>query len=188
VEFPVRMSGWYVVGSGALALVICLFGLAGLEKGNLLRTRTARWHPILMVSPRTRRWADPLITMSLLMDVAAITLLLLNPRFGAAISMGLVAIYTLAALATSSGNHTQSCRCFYKVLDTRTRAALVFRNISLVACLTLIVATEPSLSIGGCFVAIPLGVLLFLSVRFVDTRAAGSTVVPSVRSQEGASL
>ncbi len=182
------MSDWALLGSGALALMICLFGLAGLEKGDLLRTRTARWHPILMASPQTRRWANPLVTVSLLLDIAAVTLLLLNPPSGAAISLSLIALYTLAALATSSRDHTQSCRCFYKVMNTRTRTALVFRNVSLIAFLTLIAATKPSLSIVGSFVAIPLGLLLFLSVRFIDIRAAGSTAVPSVRSQEGASL
>lgn len=126
-----------IVADGARWGLAALFALACVEKASSLLRRTAAWHPVMLVSPRRRRRAQLLMGASLLADAAAVFLLLAAPILGALIASALIVLCTWAAKPLHERDEPTDCKCFFRVLNTRTRSGLVGRN-----CLLLVMAID----------------------------------------------
>ena len=126
---------------GVRWVLIAVFAFSIIEKAATLWTRSAAWHPVMLVSRGRRRHATTLMATALVADAATIVLLGLLPSVGAVTASVLLAAYTVLALPIpSTGRGT--CRCFWKVLDTRTKPAFLARN-AVLAAFTVTVAAQP---------------------------------------------
>jgi hypothetical protein len=167
------------VADGARWALITLLFLAAAEKsGSLLRGTTA-WHPVFLASPARRRWARPLMSASLLADMAAVVLLVAFPQLGAVLAFILVVTYTLVA-RTLHKQDSRECRCFFKYFNSRTRSGLIARNtwiLLLTVCVLLVHPTRSSVGVllGGVLLASTRALTLVVD-RFGDrgVRAVGS--------------
>jgi hypothetical protein len=171
------------VDAGRWVLTV-VFSLAVVEKISALATRSAAWHPVMLLSPLRRRFAGLLIGASLVADLLTVGLLLMLPSVGGAMSMTLTLAYTIAARDVHYVSD-QGCRCFWKLPSTSTRAGLFFRN-SLLLLLGALVATKPP-SISGEGLAggaLLLGVIL-AAHRIVDVVATPSVFQRSENGQRG---
>jgi hypothetical protein len=149
-----------LVADGARWLLAAVLVLAVLEKSASLWTRSAAWHPLMLVSPGRRRHAASLMVAALCCDIVAVGLLLAAPVVGSAVAAALVVAYSVLALPVHGRGGLGSCRCFWKMLNTSTRAGLLARNALLVACALVIAAYPPEaltlagLAVGGCLLAV----------------------------------
>jgi hypothetical protein len=128
---------------GVRWVLIAVFALSIIEKAATLWTRSAAWHPVMLVSRGRRRHATTLMATALVADAATIVLLGLLPSVGAIAAGVLLAAYTVLALPIPSGGRG-TCRCFWKVLDTTTKPAFLGRNAVLAALTTTVAAAPPS--------------------------------------------
>lgn len=128
---------------GARWVLIAVFALSVVEKATTLWTRSAAWHPVMLVSRGRRRHATPLMATALVADAATVVLLGLLPSVGAIAASVLLAAYTVLALPIHSGGRG-ICRCFWKILDTTTKPAFLGRNAVLATLATTVAAQPPS--------------------------------------------
>jgi hypothetical protein len=155
---------------GARWALIVVFVLAVTEKGTSVWTRTAAWHPLMLVSAVRRRRARRLMAVALLADLATVVLLVLFPVAGAVSAASLVAAYTALALPVHAAGQSQ-CRCFWRVLNSATKPALLARNAVLLA-LAVTVALRMPVDAGGAGLAVGAALLLGLAalVAVLDAR------------------
>jgi hypothetical protein len=149
-----------LLGSVSRWVLVVVFSLAALEKIGTLRSKAAAWHPVLLVSDWRRRHAVHLLVVSLAADAAALILLVVRPALGATLAMLLVVAYTYAALAVHSGRIGHGCRCFWRVLNVRSRSGMVARNTALAILAFLTAASNADLVFGVLVLAPPLVVML----------------------------
>jgi hypothetical protein len=95
---------------------------------------------------------------SLLADAAAVFLLLGAANLGAAMSAALIVMYTWAAMPLHLGGEPADCRCFFMVLNTRTKSGLVVRNCWLLLTAFAVLVGRPTASwmgvaLGGAILA-----------------------------------
>lgn len=169
---------------GARWALIAVFVLAVTEKGTSLWTRAAAWHPLMLVSPVRRRRARPLMAAALVADLATVVLLALIPVAGAVTAALLVAAYTALAMPVHSAGQG-ACRCFWKVLNTTTKPALLARNAVLLV-LALTVALRAPVEAQPAGLAVGAGLLAGLAalVAVLDPRSRPSaTRAPAVEQR-----
>jgi hypothetical protein len=158
------------VVEGARWALTAVFVLSAVEKGQTLWARSAAWHPLMLVSPTRRRYATALMSAALIADLAVIVLLAVLPAIGGPAAGALVAAYTWLALPVHSRG-AGSCRCLWKLLDSKTRLALLGRNVVLFA-LALAVTLSWSSTAGVAGFAYGAGLLVGLAalVAGLDAR------------------
>jgi hypothetical protein len=134
VDSVVEGAGWALVA---------VFALAATEKGTSLWTRSAAWHPVMLSNRFRRRWAGPLMAAALVADLLTVVLLVVLPLAGAVTAAVLVAVYTAAAMPVHTAGRGP-CRCFWRVLNTTTRPALLGRNAALLALAVTVAVGAPT--------------------------------------------
>jgi hypothetical protein len=154
------------VAGAARIVLLLVFALAAFEKLTTLLTRSAAWHPVLVMGRRRRRYASRLIAASLVADGFVLITLVASPTVGALVASTLVITYTAAGLGAS---HSQEgCRCFWRAFNSSTSAGMVARN----ACLILLAAGSryllPRSSAGALALAVLMCVCLWGITRIVD--------------------
>lgn len=170
------MAGESVL-DGVRWLLVAVFALSAVEKGASLWTRSASWHPVMLVSPARRRHARWLMGAALAADLATIALLAAAPLAGAVATAALVATYTGVAFPVH-GRPGQSCRCFWELLDTTTRTSFLVRNGVLVALAAAVAAWAPhgtgvaAVGYGAAF-----AVVLIAAVAVVDALVRRGTAI-----------
>jgi hypothetical protein len=172
------------VVEGARWALIAVFVLAVTEKGTSLWTRAAAWHPLMLVSSVRRRRAHALMAAALIADFVTVALLVLFPVAGAVGAGLLAAAYTALAFPVHAAGQG-GCRCFWRVLNTTTKPALLARNAVLLA-LALTVAFRAPAATEPAGLAVGAGLLAGLAalVAVLDARARPSaTRVPAVEQR-----
>lgn len=155
---------------GARLTLMVVFGLAAIEKGVVLQSHSAAWHPIMLASRWRRRHATGLVTVSLAADLSVLMFLAWAPLAGGLIAASLTAAYLAVALGRQdTGIH--ECQCFWKFLNTSTLAALAARNLML-TLLALFVVTVPPIFSGTGFIWLPLLIILVALVTRLSERDA----------------
>jgi hypothetical protein len=155
-----------IVNGARWALVI-VFAFAVIEKIQALKSGSAAWHPVMLVSACRRRWATHLMAGSLAVDVVAIGLLIGDQVKGGLLSAVLVVVYSIAGARV----HIQSaeeCRCLWKLLNTSTRRGLVVRNCVLVLLAGLVMTGSPAISMPGLVWGAALLVVVFAATSMVE--------------------
>jgi methylamine utilization protein MauE len=172
---------------GAQLVLALVFGLAALEKGLVIRSRTVRWHPVVLAHPRIRPHAAALMAVAITLDVAAVLCLLLAPAVGALVAGALIVAYTYLGLHVDHGGGA-SCRCLWKGFDSRTRRALLVRNACLAISTVVVVASAPVASTSGLAPGAVLATVLALIVATLNrsgARPAYSGSAPVIHIKEG---
>lgn len=158
------------VADGARWVLVAVFGLATAEKLDSLLRRSAAWHPVILAGRLRRRFAQPLMLASLMVDCTVVVLLSISPSHGALVAMAAVGIYTLAGLRVPLA--ADGCRCLWKTLDTSSSVAFVARNLVFVCLAVGVYLFRPDPRIAG---AVSAGVLLTaiqVGVRFIDSHTS----------------
>ena len=175
------------VASGARWALVVVFSLAALEKLHTLRSGSAAWHPVLLITDLRRRHAVQLLALSLTADIGEIVLLLGRPALGGVVAFMLVVTYTVAAFPVHGTGGRDGCRCFWRVLNARSRDGMVARNGALGA-LGLVVATATAQSaepVVAIWAAAFLVTLTLLSRVDVTGRARRLENAAEARQGEG---
>lgn len=173
------------VADGARWALIAVFALAAIEKAMALRARSARWHPVMLVGALRRRFATPLMFGALVADVGAIVLLALQPVAGALAALVLVGAYSFAALGVHSSSG-ESCRCFWKLANSASRASLIARNSAFVLFGVLVWAVAPETSpLGVLWAAVFVGLVTALAQLQPSRSVAGSSPATAGAAQSG---
>ena len=89
---------------GARWVLVIVFVLAAIEKASTLRSRSAAWHPVILVSARRRRHGGVLIAASLMADALAVGRLVSAPLAGAVFGAVLIAGYSIHCENGASGH------------------------------------------------------------------------------------
>jgi hypothetical protein len=126
---------------GARWVLLVVFALSSVEKIGVLRSRTAEWHPLMLVTPWRRRHAKLLVASSLVADLAAVALLLIRPGLGSWLTAVLLVTYTVTA--SRAHYDTGDCQCFWKLLNARTTLGLITRNALLMGLVPLALLGAP---------------------------------------------
>lgn len=167
---------------GGRWVLVVMLALAAIEKGASLHSRSAAWHPVMLVSSRRRQHAAKLLTISLVADVAAIALLVFDPKIGALASGALILLYTVAAIRVHGEAGGGDCRCFWKFLNVRTRKGLAARNATLLGLTAGVAIGRPVPSVGGLgWAVVVLGLLALLTglaERGAEARFRAESLVP----------
>lgn len=158
------------VAEGARWVLALAFLLAAMEKVLALRSRSAAWHPVMLVSPVRRRLANTLFSISAVADICAVVLLILAPRNGGVLAGALVFTYTVAGWSVHAGGHEEQCDCFWRVLNTYTREGLLVRNSLLIVSAILVSTGVSSQQLSGVLWGIALSALIVGSTQFVERR------------------
>ena len=132
-------------------------------------------HPVMVVSPGRRRRAPLLMGMSLLADVSAVFLLLGAPSLGAILAGALFVTYTWVAMPVHLDGRPADCRCFFKLLNTRTSTGLLVRNLWLLLLAVVILLGRPIASWAGLGVGLALLAATSLLVAAID-RISGAAM------------
>lgn len=143
------------LAAGAQYSLVVIFVFAALEKVGVLRTHSAGWHPMLLAASWRRRHAAQLVAAALLVDGAAVGLLLASPRIGAVAAITIVAGYTLVALAEGDHSAPRNCQCFWKFFNSVDSKGLIARNTVLIAFGAAVGLAIPQPSVRGVMWAVP---------------------------------
>lgn len=161
-------------------VLVVAFAASSSLKFQEIRTGTEAWHPIFIKRTYLRRHATSLTVLSLLIDVVALVLLIAYPQGGAILAIGLIIAYTgLAFNPRLRSDSDGDCRCFWRVLNTRTGAGLVARNLVLVT-FAIVLATDSSgagLSFEGSLLGVAGVLLLTFFGRVIDSLAIGRSTI-----------
>jgi len=147
-SFP-EMSVFSVGADGARWMLASLLTLACAEKASSLRSRATGWHPIMLVSATRRRFSRLLMGASLLADASAVLMLVVAPRAGAILASTLILPYTWAAISAHQPGDRSSCRCFFRLVNTRTKLGLIVRNGWLIGASLVVLVWHPHASWAG---------------------------------------
>ena len=158
-----------LIGEGARWSLVIVFVLAIAEKVATLRSGSAQWHPLMLVTLRRQKYATPLMIASLFVDVLAVALLVSRSAEGALVSGGILLVYTAAAWPVHESSSDSTCRCFYGLFNSSTRKGLILRN-SLLFALAVVTWLEPVRSVtwSGMLGAILLLAAIAVASRFTD--------------------
>jgi hypothetical protein len=151
------------LSDGARWVLFLVFVLAAVEKVSILRSGSARWHPMMLVSDRRRRHADLLIASSLTAETAVLVTLLVHATWGAIVAVSLIVIYTVAAQPTRR-NRDAGCQCLWKILNPTKSSGLIARNAFLLGLSAVVYLVSPRLSL----LSILWSVILLLLVGVVS--------------------
>lgn len=157
------------LSDGARWVLVAVFSLAAIEKGETLRARSAAWHPIMLMGPRRRRHSTVLMSSSLMGDLATVGLLVGWPMFGGVLSVVLILLYTVAALGMHSREERTDCRCFWRFMSTSTSLGLIARNALLAGLAALVVSVTSVPSGAGVLAGVTLLVLIVATLRAIET-------------------
>jgi hypothetical protein len=173
------------LADGARLALSAVFVFAIAEKISSLRAHAAGWHPVMLAGgARRRRHATALMRAALVADLAAIALLVAQPRVGAAVSLLVFAVYTVAGIGAHSAGDRVDCRCLLGLLNSSTVAGLLARNSAFGACAALVAIDSPGRPSGaGAGVALAILVAIALCVAAVDRRT-----IPAPRFELAISL
>jgi hypothetical protein len=157
---------------GARLALMFLFLLSGAEKALTLRARSAAWHPVILANPVLRPHAALWATASLAWDVTAAILVVLWPTVGLTLCASALLVYTAVGgrVQTSRG---ETCRCFWKLLDTSSRSGLIIRNVSLLALVLLGAMTQTGDTISFGAVLASVSLLLVIAVTTLGADRLG---------------
>ncbi len=125
---PTTLLGLDSLADGARWLLILAFLLAGVEKAITLHSRSAAWHPVMLVSKWRRRNAVRLMQLSLASDVLVVALLVGSPSLGALTSSALLIAYSVSAATVHSSGRSGGCRCVWGLLNATTKVGLALRT------------------------------------------------------------
>lgn len=156
-----------LLSDGARWLVMAIFALSLGERITLLRSKSSRWHPVMLAYPLLRRHAPLWTALALVADAMVLGLMVISPSSGAPMAIALVVAYSLLALHARPGPEGH-CRCFWKVLNTATRLALLVRNSVVIGLAVLVVAQPPRLSVSGLALGAIFMVCLMAITRLTD--------------------
>lgn len=158
--------------SAAQLALSLLFLLSSLEKARTVRSRSAAWHPVLVRTRWTRHRAPLLMGVFAALDCACAFLVVLVPRIGGLWATGLLLIYTWVSRGRPAG---EGCRCFFRIMDTRSFPGLLTRNGALFLMIIVILLSNPIPSWTGAPLAVALLALLWTIATGVDalSTAAG---------------
>ena len=151
------------IADGARWALVAVFALAAAEKAETLLHRAAAWHPVMLLGRVRRRHATALMATSLVLDVLALSLLIVLPLPGALISAGLVSAYTAAVrrLPEAAGG----CRCLWRFFEVRTRQELMVRNLILGLLAGVVASSSPHAGLAGAISAVGILVVLVGATR-----------------------
>lgn len=175
-----------LVADGIRWALVALFVLAFAEKALLVLHRSARWHPVLLISEWRRRWATPLMVTGLIADLAVTLALTAVPAAGGFAASVLTAGYWHAARGVHDQVAHSGCRCFFGILNTSSVASLRLRNASIIALGIVVAITRPISTWHGGGIALMLLTFLFAITRWSGARTPSDTLGKhQVPSSEG---
>jgi hypothetical protein len=125
----------YLLFVGAQFALAAVFGAAIAEKAASIRQGSAAWHPVFVANPILRSHAHRLMAGSLGLDLVVVLALLLAPRAGAILAVAAICAYSAAALRVHVTG--DSCSCFWRFGNSRTRRGLLVRNCWLIGLAAL---------------------------------------------------
>jgi hypothetical protein len=157
------------IGDVARSGLLLIFASSAAEKASLIATRSSRWHPLLSATPLRRRFATPMAIGSLALDVTIVALFIASPHVGTLVAIAAITVYTVFAYPVTLS--ASGCRCFWRVLPTRSRTALLVRN----ACLALIALAGLAWSEAISLASVSVATAIVLSGTVVLSREVGST-------------
>ena len=161
---------------GARWVLVIVFALAAIEKASTLRSRSATWHPVILVSARRRRHGVLLIAASLIADALALGLLVSAPLVGAVFGAALIAGYSIAARTVHLATSEERCSCFWKGINTSTKLGLMIRNLFLFVLAGLVTVLPPAPTPTGLLWAAGMLTVLFVLARAADRSGSGARV------------
>lgn len=151
-----------VAFGGVIVLWIAFFS-ASLEKAVSLARHAAGWHPVILANGFLSSRPRLAMAASLILDVLVLLGLVARPALGAILAVAAILIYSFAGVRVRS--FESGCQCFWRILDTSSRAAFLARNGVLLAMGLFVVAYVPEQPgvLGIAWAAVLFGLLIGVS-------------------------